>query len=385
MILRHEYLERINTAFLNHKIVALLGPRQCGKTTLAKKFSSSFDEGSAHFFDMEDPLTSEQFKNPNLILDSLNGIIILDEIQLASHLFPLLRVLADKDDNKKYLILGSASPDLIKTSSQTLAGRIAYIDIYPFNFQEIDKIDQLFIRGGYPKSYLANTNNESWIWRENYIRTFLERDLPQLGLSIPAAAMRRFWMMLSHYHGQIFNASEIGKSLGVSDKTIKGYLDILTGTYMLRQLQPWHENIAKRQVKRSKIYFRDTGIYNFLNNIENSTHLFNKPQLGALWEGFALEQIIQSQKYSSENCFFWSIHNQAEIDLLVLDKGKKIGFEFKYADIPKMTKSMHMAKEILNLDEFYVVYPGKTTYKIDTSVIAKPLSEFKKASPYSLG
>jgi len=385
MILRHEYLERINTAFLNHKIVALLGPRQCGKTTLAKKFSSSFDEGSAHFFDMEDPLTSEQFKNPNLILDSLNGIIILDEIQLASHLFPLLRVLADKDDNKKYLILGSASPDLIKTSSQTLAGRIAYIDIYPFNFQEIDKIDQLFIRGGYPKSYLANTNNESWIWRENYIRTFLERDLPQLGLSIPAAAMRRFWMMLSHYHGQIFNASEIGKSLGVSDKTIKAYLDILTGTYMLRQLQPWHENIAKRQVKRSKIYFRDTGIYNFLNNIENSTHLFNKPQLGALWEGFALEQIIQSQKYSSENCFFWSIHNQAEIDLLVLDKGKKIGFEFKYADIPKMTKSMHMAKEILNLDEFYVVYPGKTTYKIDTSVIAKPLSEFKKASPYSLG
>jgi uncharacterized protein len=301
----------------------------------------------------------------------------LDEIQLASHLFPLLRVLADKDDNKKYLILGSASPDLIKTSSQTLAGRIAYIDIYPFNIQEIDKIDQLFIRGGYPKSYLANTNNESWVWRENYIRTFLERDLPQLGLSIPAAAMRRFWMMLSHYHGQIFNASEIGKSLGVSDKTIKGYLDILTGTYMLRELQPWYENISKRQVKRSKIYFRDTGIYNFLNNIENSTDLFNKPHLGALWEGFALEQIIQSQKYSSENCFFWSIHNQAEIDLFVLYKGKRIGFEFKYADIPKMTKSMHMAKEILKLDEFYVVYPGKTTYKIDTSVIAKPLSEFK--------
>ncbi len=377
MILRHEYLERINTAFLNHKIVALLGPRQCGKTTLAKKFASTFDENSSHFFDMEDPLTAEQFKNPNLVLDSLNGIIILDEIQLASHLFPLLRVLADKDDNKKYLILGSASPDLIKTSSQTLAGRIAYIDIYPFNIQEIDKIDQLFIRGGYPKSYLANTNNESWVWRENYIRTFLERDLPQLGLSIPAAAMRRFWMMLSHYHGQIFNASEIGKSLGVSDKTIKGYLDILTGTYMLRQLQPWYENISKRQVKRSKIYFRDTGIYNFLNNIENSTDLFNKPHLGALWEGFALEQIIQSQKYSSENCFFWSIHNQAEIDLFVLYKGKRIGFEFKYADIPKMTKSMHMAKEILKLDEFYVVYPGKTTYKIDTSVIAKPLSEFK--------
>jgi len=377
MILRHEYLERINTAFLNHKIVALLGPRQCGKTTLAKKFASTFDENSSHFFDMEDPLTAEQFKNPNLVLDSLNGIIILDEIQLASHLFPLLRVLADKEDNKKYLILGSASPDLIKTSSQTLAGRIAYIDIYPFNIQEIDKIDQLFIRGGYPKSYLSNTNNESWVWRENYIRTFLERDLPQLGLSIPAAAMRRFWMMLSHYHGQIFNASEIGKSLGVSDKTIKGYLDILTGTYMLRQLQPWHENISKRQVKRSKIYFRDTGIYNFLNNIENSTDLFNKPQLGALWEGFALEQIIQTQKYSSENCFFWSIHNQAEIDLFVLYKGKRIGFEFKYADIPKMTKSMHMAKEILKLDEFYVVYPGKTTYKIDSSVIAKPLSEFK--------
>lgn len=377
MILRHEYLDRIKNAFLNHRIVALLGPRQCGKTTLAKKFASTFDENSSHFFDMEDPLTAEQFKNPNLVLDSLNGIIILDEIQLASHLFPLLRVLADKDDNKKYLILGSASPDLIKTSSQTLAGRIAYIDIYPFNIQEIDKIDQLFIRGGYPKSYLANTNNESWVWRENYIRTFLERDLPQLGLSIPAAAMRRFWMMLSHYHGQIFNASEIGKSLGVSDKTIKGYLDILTGTYMLRQLQPWYENISKRQVKRSKIYFRDTGIYNFLNNIENSTDLFNKPHLGALWEGFALEQIIQSQKYSSENCFFWSIHNQAEIDLFVLYKGKRIGFEFKYADIPKMTKSMHMAKEILKLDEFYVVYPGKTTYKIDTSVIAKPLSEFK--------
>ena len=263
LIFRQEYIDRIKNAFLNHKIVALLGPRQCGKTTLAKKNVSFFYKGDNHFFDMEDPLTIEKFKNPNLILNPLHGIIILDEIQLAPHLFPLLRILADREDDKKYLILGSASPDLIKTSSQTLAGRIAYVDVYPFNIQEVDDIDLLFIRGGYPKSYLAKTNRESWTWRENYIRTFLERDLPQLGLSVPAASMRKFWMMLSHYHGQIFNASEIGKSLGISDKTITSYLDILSGTYMIRQLQPWYENVSKRQVKRSKIYFRDTGIYNF--------------------------------------------------------------------------------------------------------------------------
>lgn len=375
MIERHHYIELISKSFRNHKIVALLGARQSGKTTLAKTFAQTHHSQAFHFFDMEDPFTSSRFTNPRLVLDNLEGLIIIDEIQRAEHLFPLLRVLADQDDQKKYLILGSASPHLIHKSSESLAGRIAYVNVHPFHLGEVHELNTLLLRGGFPKSFLAEDDEQSWTWRENYIRTFLERDLPQLGIAIPPLSMRRFWMMLAHVHGQIFNASDISRSMGITDKTVKNYLDILSGTFMIRQLQPWHENITKRQVKRPKIYFRDTGILNFLSNLSSMEQILIYPKLGSLWEGFALEQVIQCSGFAEENCFFWATHQQAEIDLLVMHQGKRLGFEFKYTDVPKMTPSIRIAQENLRLDEVYIVYPGSQTFNLDSNVKAVPLNK----------
>lgn len=380
MIDRIEYVQKIEKGFVGHKVVGLLGARQVGKTTIARQFASRF-KGKVHFFDLEEPLNAERFLNPRLVLNDLEGLVILDEIQCCPNLFPLLRVLADENRNVHYLILGSASPELVARSSESLAGRIAYVDIHPFGLREEADVGKLFVRGGYPKSLLAENDEQSWLWRENYVRTFLERDLPQLGIHIPSTAMRRFWMMLTHLHGQIFQASDLAVSLGVSEKTVKHYLDILTGTYMIRQLHPWYENIAKRQVKRSKIYFRDTGILNFLSNVPNHESVVNQPRLGAIWEGFALEHIIRVHNFSPESCFFWAVHQQGEIDLVVFDQGKRLGFEFKYTDVPKDTKSIRFAIEHLGLDEVTVVYPGKTSFAIAEGIKATPLEAFAKVHP----
>lgn len=373
MIERTGYLQKIEKIFVGHKIVGLLGARQTGKTTIARQFASLYHNKNVHFFDLEDPLTAERFQNPRLVLQDLQGLIILDEIQCCPHLFPLLRILVDEDNDNRYLILGSASPDLVMRSAETLAGRIGYVEVNPFGLLEIEDTKSLFVRGGYPKSLLAADDEQSWLWRENYVRTFLERDLPQLGIRIPALALRRFWMMLTHVHGQIFQESNLALSMGVTEKTAKNYVDILTGTYMIRQLPPWFENIGKRQVKRPKIYFRDSGIYNFLSNLISYESIQTHPKLGIIWEGFALEQIIRKHDFSSENCFFWAVHQQAEIDLLVFHKGKRLGFEFKYTDIPKMTKSLHIAKDLLKLDEVSIVYPGKKEFAVEDGIFAKPL------------
>lgn len=377
LIERTHYLKAVKTLFKSHKAVGLLGARQCGKTTLARMYAKSLpDQESIHLFDLEDPVDLEKLQNPMITLKQLSGLIIIDEIQRRPDLFPMLRVLLDSESlEQNYLILGSASRDLIQQSSETLAGRIAYEEISPFSLLEVHDIKKLFFRGGFPNSYLAIDDEASSKWRENYIRTYLERDIPALGINIPPPTMRRFWMMLTHYNGALFNAHEIATSMGLSDKTIKNYLDILVGTFMVRQLPPWYVNIGKRQVKRAKIYFRDSGIYHRLLGLESFKDLFKHPKLGSSWESFALEQIISINEYASENCYFWAIHEQAELDLLVFHKGENIGYEFKYMDAPKLTKSMQMAIEFLELDKLFVIYPGEKAYSLSDKVKVIPLIE----------
>lgn len=328
------------------------------------------------FLILENNLDLARLENPMLVLPDLSeNLIVIDEIQRRPDLFPALRVLVDEPKRKqKYLILGSASRDLIKQSSETLAGRIGYIELTPFSLDEVDHENVLFLRGGFPKSYLAENDEESYRWRESYITTFLERDIPALGFQIPPEQIRRCWMMLAHYHGQIFNASEIGKSLGVSDHTVRKYLDILIGTFMIRCLQPWHENLKKRQIKSPKIYFRDSGILLALLGIKDEKKLNVYPKLGSFWEGFALEEIIRQSRARSEECYFWGTQSGAELDLFIIKDGKRIGFEFKYTDRPSITSSMKIALADLNLDHLYIVYPGKHVFKLADKITARGLS-----------
>lgn len=371
IIKRTHYLEKIKTQFLSHKIVALLGPRQCGKTTLARQFADK--QKDVHFFDLEDTRDLAALENPYIALEGKKGLIIIDEIQRLPDLFPTLRVLADKDAEQNFLILGSASRDLIRQSSETLAGRISYIEVHPFSLLEVDNVEQLHLFGGFPNCYLYPETGFDWL--EQYIRTFLERDIPNLGFLIPPATLRRFWTMLAHYHGNIFNASEIGKSLGASDHTIKNYLDILSGTFMVRQLYPWFENISKRQKKRPKIYFTDSGIFHHLIDIYSPEQLLRHPKLGASFEGFALEQIIRIFNKRSEDCYYWGIHQEGELDLFIRHKGLKLGFEFKFSDAPTLTSSMHKAIEYLRLDELFVIYPGQKKYQLSSNITVVPVKD----------
>jgi predicted AAA+ superfamily ATPase len=375
---RKGYLKEIEEHFKVHKVVALLGPRQCGKTTLARLFCkqrSSFL--ASNYFDLENPIDLERLSNPLLALKPLSGLIVIDEIQRHPELFPILRFLVDDSDLKQqYLILGSASRELIKQSSESLAGRISYLELTPFTYKEVDHIETLWIRGGFPRSYLAKNDQESFEWRSSYTRTFLEQDVPNLGFKIAPVALRRFWIMLAHYHGNIFNASELGRSFGASNQTMRNYLDLLTGTFMIRQLLPWHQNISKRQVKSPKIFFRDSGIFHALLNIHNFQELLTNPKIGASWEGFALEEVIRASRIRSEECFFWSTYAEAEMDLLIPDAGGFRGFEFKYTDAPKMTKSMQMALQDLNLKQIDVIYPGDKDYQLAERVFVRGLKNF---------
>ncbi|MCE5318375.1 MAG: ATP-binding protein [Parachlamydia sp.] len=369
---RPKYLNEIASCFRIQTVCAILGPRQVGKTTLAKMYVEKNAKTSFEVFDLENPLDLAQLENPMLTLSRFtNKLIVIDEIQRRPELFPVLRVLADETESKRqFLILGSASRDLIRQSSETLAGRIGYIELMPFSLDEAENCTTLFLRGGFPRSYLADNEEDSFLWRQSYISTFLERDIPNLGFHIPPEQIRRFWQMLAHYHGQSFNANEIAKSLGVSDHTTRRYLDILTGTFMIRRLQPWFENLGKRQVKSPKIYFRDSGILHALLGIKNDEQLHHYPKLGSFWEGFALEEIIRQFHARSEECYFWGVHSGAELDLLIVKDGKRIGFEFKYSDYPKTTASMYTACQDLKLDHLYVVYPGKKLFLLDNQITA---------------
>jgi len=376
MIPRSNYLIRLATALERSPVTALLGPRQCGKTTLARIFGEQHD---ASYFDLESPADQQRLQNPELMLGSLQGTIILDEIQIKPELFNILRVLVDRPDNQlRFLVLGSASPHIIKNVSETLAGRVEFIELSGFNTQETNNKNQLWLRGGFPRSFLAASESDSLTWREGFIRTFLERDIPMLGINIAAAAMRRFWTMLAHLHGQTWNASELGRSMGLSDKTVRSYLDILTATFMIRQLQPWHENLHKRQVKAPKIYFRDSGLLHSLLNIPDHHSLMGNPRLGASWEGFALEQVLQIIRPTE--AYFWSTYSGAEIDLLFFQGGKRYGVEFKFNEAPKITKSMHIAVHDLSLDYLWIVYPGSKEYPVTDKITVRPLNAIESSA-----
>lgn len=368
MIERSSFLRKIKKSFEVNQICALLGPRQCGKTTLAKLFVKNNSNEKFHFFDLEDPTDLIAIKNPKNLFDALDGHFVIDEIQRAPELFPYLRVLVDKKPNLKILILGSASRELIQQSSESLAGRISYLEITPFQITEINDVQNLFFRGGFPKSYLAQNDDISFSWRKEYVRTFLEQDIPSLGIKIPTINLNRFWMILADYHSNIFNGTEIGRILELDQKTVKRYLDILVGTFMIRELPPWFENITKRQVKSSKIYFRDTGILQCLLGIKEKRNLLVSSKIGAIWEGFALEQIIKICRAEANECFFWATQSGAEVDLLITSGTTKLAFEFKYSSQPKITKSMLSAIETLNLEKFTVIIPGKASFFLNDKI-----------------
>ena len=360
-------------------VVAILGPRQCGKTTLARTL------GANHYFDLENPQDAARLDQPQLALEDLSGLIVIDEIQRMPDLFPLLRYLVDQQKKRKFVILGSASRDLIRQSSESLAGRIAYHYLGGFRLDDIDpaKMKTLWLRGGLPRSFLARSDEESLVWRNQYVTTFLERDIPQLGINIPARTLRRFWIMLSHYHGQILNYADLGRSFGVSDMTVRKYCEILEGTFMIRILQPWFANVGKRVVKRPKFYLSDSGLFHSLSSIETPQQLFASPKLGASWEGFALDCVCRTLGKEDADLYFWSTHAGAELDLFWQQGGKNWGVEFKYEDAPRLTKSMKTAFEDLQLAGLWVVYPGKASYTLAQNIQTLSLSEVGSAWEYA--
>ncbi|MCC7518697.1 MAG: ATP-binding protein [Verrucomicrobiae bacterium] len=353
-----------------------MGPRQCGKTTLARQMLKG---RPAAYFDLENPRDLARLQNPMRVLEALRGVVVIDEIQCRPDLMPVLRVLADRRPLPcRFLILGSAAPELIRHASESLAGRVHFVDIGGFCLEELGSSRQqpLWFRGGFPLSFLAKSDRQSLEWRENFVRTFLERDIPQFGIQIPAATLRRFWTMLAHYHGQTWNGSEIAASLGVAHTTTRRYLDVLTGAFMVRQLPPWFENVGKRVVKSPKIYLRDSGVLHTLLQIESLEDLEGHPKLGASWEGFALEEILRWS--GDRNAYFWATHGGTELDLLLVRRGRRWGFEFKCSEAPTMTRSMHEAMRDLKLERLWVVFPGATSFPIHERVECVGLREFSK-------
>ncbi|MEM7182036.1 MAG: ATP-binding protein [Spirochaetota bacterium] len=374
LVERRSDLQNIKKLFQIFPAVGIFGPRQCGKTILAQQY------GVDHFFDLENPRDWQILENPQLNLESLQGTIAIDEIQRKPELFPLLRYLIDTKPEQKYLLLGSASPLLLKQSSDSLAGRIGYHPMGGFSLQDIseDKINHLWVQGSFPRSYLATDRQASWLWRENYIQTFLERDIPQLGLRIAANTLRRFWTMLAHYNGQVLNYSELARSFGVSDTTVRRYLEILEGTFMIRTLQPWFQNIGKRITKNPKLYFNDSGIYHYFSALETQLDIAASPRLGASYEGFVIQNVIQISGIPQRNFYFWRTHTGTELDLFWQHAGKNYGLEVKYSDAPKTSKSMHSAIQDLQLHKLFVMYPGASSYKLTDKIIVLPFANSKQ-------
>ena len=374
-IVRKHYLETIRERLKSFPVVSVLGPRQVGKTTLAQAIAG---EQSSHFFDLEDVDALARLSEPKMALERLEGLIVLDEVQRKPELFPLLRVLADRKPVKaRFLLTGSASPDLVRGVSESLAGRVALVDMTGFNLSEVGESEwrTLWWRGGFPKAYLAETDAICRQWQEEFVRTLLERDMPQLGVTIASSALRRFWTMLTHYHAQIWKGSELARSLGASEPTMRKYLDLLSSTYMVRQLPPWYENLGKRQVKAPKVYLRDSGLLHCLMRNAVFADLEVHPKLGASWEGFALEQVLSLT--GDRDAYFWATYAGAELDLLVHWQGRRYGFEFKYGDAPSLTKSMHIASHDLNLDRLFVVHPGKDSYVMNERIEAVAITHLQ--------
>ena len=375
MIERSRRLAELRAALKRSRVTALVGPRQAGKTTLARQI---VPPDSPAYFDLEDPTSLARLAEPMTALAPLRGVVVIDEIQRRPDLFPILRVLADRHPTRaRFLILGSASPDLLRQSSETLAGRIETIILSGFGTAELGAapatLQRLWRRGGFPPAYLARSERASYVWRQQVIQTYVERDLPQLGIRIPAPTLLRFWTILAHYHGGIWNAAEAARSLGVTEPTARRYLDILTGLFMVRQLRPWHQNLKKRQVKSPKVYLRDSGLLHALLGLASEREVLSHPKAGASWEGFAIEEALRTVR--SEAAYFWATHTGAELDLLLFVRGRRYGVEVKFQDAPRLTPSMRIALEDLGLRRLTVLYPGDRRYQLERRVDVVPLAE----------
>lgn len=373
---RPQLQQAIERALARSRVVALIGPRQCGKTTLARQFVPL---DSLNYFDLEDPIGLARLDQPLTALQGLTGLVVIDEIQRRPELFPILRVLCDRTPlPARFLILGSASPELLRQSSETLAGRLEIIRMAGFSLAEVGAERQMqhWLRGSFPLSFLASSEADSVAWRRNFIQTFLERDLPQLGINIPSSAMFRFWNMLAHYQAQVWNAAEIARALDLSESTVRRYLNLLEGAFMVRQLRPWFANLNKRQVKSPKVYFRDTGVLHQMLGIREERDLWLHPKSGASWEGYVIEEVIKAT--DPDEVYFWATHAGAELDLLLFLGGRRVGVECKRVDAPRLTPSMRIALEDLALDHLFVFYPGERPYPLAERVTVLPLASLAR-------
>jgi predicted AAA+ superfamily ATPase len=375
MIERPHHVAWVRRLLSEQPVVALLGARQVGKTTLARQVAQAYGDGVA-FFDLESSRDLAKLADPMLALEPLRGLVVLDEVQRRPDIFPTLRVLADRRRGARFLVLGSASPELLRQTSETLAGRIAFHHLDGLSLREVGsrRASDLWLRGGFPRSFMARTLGTSLRWRHDLVSTYLERDLPQLGIRVPSTTLLRFWTMLAHVDGQILNWSELGRSMAVSDATIRHYVDLLASTFMVRVLPPWHENLSKRQVKAPKIYIRDSGILHALLDIETMHALEQHPKIGASWEGFCVESLIAQLGARPEQCYFWATHAGAELDLLVVAKGRRRGFEIKRTVSPRVTPSMQVALHDLKLDSLDVIHAGQDTFPLARKIRAVSIS-----------
>jgi predicted AAA+ superfamily ATPase len=371
---------RVRVALKRSRVVALLGPRQCGKTTLARQFVAA---DSLNYFDLEDPRSLARLEAPETALRPLKGVVVIDEVQRRPEVFPLLRVLADRKPlPARFLILGSASPELLRQSAETLAGRLETVILEGFRLGDLGHRAERrhWLRGGFPPAYTARSEADSLVWRQQFIQTFLERDIPQLGVGVPALALRRFWNMVAHYHAQIWNGAELARALASSESTVRRYLDLLTGVFMLRQLPPWFENLGKRQVKSPKVYVRDSGLLHALLGIAHPRDLELHPKVGASWEGYAVEEVLKAVQ--PDEAYYWATHQGAEIDLLPFKHGRRVGVECKRSDAPGLTPSMRIALADLKLDRLVVVYPGDRRYALADQVDVIPLAELADSAGF---
>ncbi len=373
---RPQNLARVTALLRQFPVVGVLGARQVGKTTLARQVLAA-RRGATTFFDLESDTDRARLSDPMLALRDLRGLIVIDEVQHAPDLFRTLRVLADESTvRRRFLVLGSASPELLRQGAESLAGRIAYHELHGFRLDEVGvpHLSKRWIRGGFPRAFLARNDTASTEWREQFIRTFLERDIPQFGLRIPAPALRRFWTMIAHYHAQTWNSSELARAFGVAHTTVQRYLDVLTETFMVRQLAPWHENLSKRQVRAPKVYLRDTGVLHTLLGVKHLRDLEVHPKVGASWEGFALDVVLDHLGARSGEAYFWGTHAGAELDLLIVRGRTRVGFEFKRTSSPSVTSSMRSALSDLRLERLYVVHGGRETFPLTAQIMAVPLA-----------
>jgi uncharacterized protein len=377
MLDRPQALLRVRRALRRQKVVALLGPRQCGKTTLARELLPA---RSPRYFDLEDPAGLARLGQPMTALEPLRGLVVIDEVQRRPDLFPVLRVLADRRPlPARFLVLGSASPELLRQSSETLAGRIETLALTGFTLEEVgpQRLDRHWLRGGFPPSFLARTDADSFAWRKGFVETFLERDLPQMGFRLPAPALLRFWTMVAHAHGGVWGSADPARSLGVSEPTVRRWLDALTGAFMVRQLQPWFENLGKRQIKSPKVYLRDSGLLHHLLGLRSPRDLLSHPKLGASYEGYAIETLVHALE--PNHAYFWGTHQGAELDLLLMKGGRRFGVEVKREDAPRVTASMRIAMADLGLDHLAVAYPGKRRYDLSNQISVWPLPDLAQA------